>query len=145
MGRGGGGTKPKSKPLLFLYFNLCSGLDYVKQQAKMTGQKAQNSSASHHILFSSDRCRDSRGAWEAISLFITTESRGAQTHPLALNHLLPQDAVSPWTVPNVAGEQLMLLWPLLTSSKDKDFRLHICQFRASPQTVTHSNNMKTDT
>lgn len=34
---------------------------------------------------------------------------------------------------------------LCTSSKDKDFSLYICQFTASPQTITHSNNIKTDT
>lgn len=42
------------------------------------------------------------------------------------------------------GEQLTLLWPPCTSSKDKDFRLYICQLTTSPQTVTHSNK-KTDT
>lgn len=45
------------------------------------------------------------------------------------------------------GLQLMLLWPLQTSSKDKDFRLYISQFTASPQTLynTSSKNTKTDT
>lgn len=136
------GTKPKSKPFLFLYFNLCSGLDYIKQQAKR--QKTQNYFASHHIVFSSDRHWDSRGAWEAIGLFITMESRGAQTDPLALNLLQPQDAVSPWMVPNVAGRATHAAVASPYLLKRQRFQTH-SRFTASPQPVTHSNDMRTDT
>lgn len=74
-----------------------------KQQLKITGWKTQNYFAAHHVLFSSNRHRDSRGTWGAIGLFVTTESKDALIDPLGLNYHLPQDAISQWTALNVSG------------------------------------------
>ena len=96
-----------------------------EQQPKITGWKTQNYFAAHHVLFSSDRYRDSRGTWETIGLFITTESKDALTDPLGLNYHLPQDAISQRTDLNVSGRAahaaVGLSVPPQTTKKISDF------------------------
>lgn len=109
-------------------------VDYVKQLAKVTGENTELFCFSSHSQVTDTEIQEDPGKLLACSLLllfypefyhVTTESRGAQTDPLAQNYCLSQDAVFQWMVPNVVGEQLMLLWSLCTFSIDKDFRLYI--------------------
>lgn len=113
VGRGGGGNQTQIQTSSPSLFQSMLRVDYVKQKQKLL-EKTQSYLASHPILFSmtDTEIQGESGKLLACSLLllfypgfqhITTESRDAQTDPLRLNYRLPQDAVSQWMVPNVAG------------------------------------------